>query len=423
MAVAATDHAARYAWPRVADEVMGAYRDAIAMPAPESTLARATARLGIRSADGVGRRPPERLPSLEPDERSRREKVLAAARRAGVALALLGGGGLGLLALHRIGLTKIATSLLTSRPHWVVVGLALMCAAMVFRGFAWHAILKAALPRRRVRRRDAMQGTFIGVLMSATLPARLGEPSRSLVVARRIGRPRETLPVVLGTIVSQTLLNLVALAILGTIMFSTAHIFSGHTGALAAVAIAPLAALAAVVLAPLLLRGRSGRSARLSQLRSLLTRVRTGLRVFREPRLALAATAGQLAAWALQCVSCYTLLVALGLDHRAGVAAAAGVLFAVNVTAVLPAAPSNLGVFQAACVAVLTGAYHVSTADALAYGIILQAVEIATAVLMGIPALVGEGLSWREVRLRAIHSAPVKLSARPRRALVGAAEG
>ena len=101
----------------------------------------------------------------------------------------------------------------------------------------------------------------------------------------------------------------------------------------------------------------------------------------------------------------------LGLDDRAGVGAAAAVLFAVNVTAVLPATPSNLGLFQAACVAVL-GAYHVGAADALAYGIILQAVEIATAVVMGMPALLKEGLSWREVRLRALHAAPVKLPAR-----------
>src|SRR3712207_8155188 len=51
-------------------------------------------------------------------------------------------------------------------------------------------------------------------------------------------------------------------------------------------------------------------------------------------------------------------------------------------SAVLPAVPANLGVFQAACVAVL-GAYGVANADALAYGIVLQAVEIATPVLMG----------------------------------------
>jgi phosphatidylinositol alpha-mannosyltransferase len=80
----------------------------------------------------------------------------------------------------------------------------------------------------------------------------------------------------------------------------------------------------------------------------------------------------------------------------------------VNVTAALPATPSNVGVFQAACVAVLT-AYGVSATGALAYGIILQAVEIATALFMGTPALLREGLTWRDLRLRAMRSAPVQL--------------
>ena len=67
----------------------------------------------------------------------------------------------------------------------------------------------------------------------------------------------------------------------------------------------------------------------------------------------------------------------------------------------------------------LTGAYHISAADALGYGIILQAVEIATAVVMGAPALVKEGVSWREIRLRALHTTPVELSHRPAPARAG----
>ena len=99
-------------------------------------------------------------------------------------------------------------------------------------------------------------------------------------------------------------------------------------------------------------------------------------------------------------------------------------LFAVNITAVLPATPSNLGVFQAACVAVLSGAYGVKSADALGYGIILQAVEVATALIMGMPALVKEGVSWKDVRLRAMHATPVRLGhrAEPREALAAEAE-
>jgi phosphatidylinositol alpha-mannosyltransferase len=260
-----------------------------------------------------------------------------------------------------------------------------------------------------------MHGTFIGVLMSATLPARLGEPSRSLVVARRVGRPLETFPVVLGTVISQTLLNLLALVILGAVMFSSVNILGGNHSALLAVALGPAAIALLVLAAPLLLsrRGGQSRSARLEALRTRISatmlRLRAGLRVFREPRLAAIAVGFQLGAWALQCASCYVLLMALGLDDRAGFAAAAGVLFAVNVTAVLPAAPSNIGVFQAACVAVLHGAFHISVADAIAYGIVLQAVEITTAVAMGIPALLREGLSWRDVKLRAMHAAPVTL--------------
>ena len=418
MAHAAAEHAPRYAWPHVAAEVMDAYKDAIAAAAaePQSGFDRFAVKRGLRPAAGQPRAKADRhLPSLEPpvaDSQSRARKI---ARRAGLGAASVLGLGLSWFALQRIGIDKIGASLLKATPWWVLAGLALMCLSMAVRGLAWYQILRAALPGVRVRRSDALQGTFIGVLMSATLPARLGEPSRALIVARRLGRPRDRLPVVLGSIVSQAMLNIVALVILGVVMFSSVNYFSGHHGALLAFTITPVAILAGVLIAPTLLRsGVPSRSRRVQafvrQTRNAMAQVRAGLRVFRDPRRGAQATILQLAAWAIQWLSCYVLLVALGLDSQAGMGAAAAVLFAVNVTAVLPATPSNLGVFQAACVAVLTGAYHVSSADALGYGIILQAVEIATAVIMGAPALLKEGLSWRDVRLRALHTAPVQLS-------------
>ena len=153
----------------------------------------------------------------------------------------------------------------------------------------------------------------------------------------------------------------------------------------------------------------------MTRARGALARVRVGLVVFRKPKLGSIATGAQLAAWGLQWLSCYILLVALGLNGQAGIAAAAAVLFAVNITAVLPATPANLGVFQAACAAVLHTGWHVGLGAGVAYGVILQAVEVSTAILMGMPALLKEGMSWREIRLRAMHAAPVKLPARPSR--------
>jgi phosphatidylinositol alpha-mannosyltransferase len=389
--------AERYAWPRVAAELAGVYEAARAVERPASALGRAAVRVGVRPADGAPRVAARRLPSLEPAVRPGPRSGL---RRVVLGVAGLAATGGALLALERIGLRPIAQALLASSPTWVLVALGLMCASMCLRAVSWRAILVAALPGARPRFSDAMQGTAIGVLMSATLPARLGEPSRALIVARRLGRARDRLPVVLGTLVSQTLLNVLALVILGAVMLATVGLFAGRQQALVWYALAPFAVLLAVLVAPALLHSgsppRSTRVARrLAQARAASARLRSGLAVFRRPRLGATAVGAQLAAWGLQWLACYVLLVALHLDGRADLGAAAAVLFAVNVTAVLPVTPSNVGVFQAACVAVLSGAYGIPAAQALGYGIVLQAVEVATAVLMGAPALVKEGISWR----------------------------
>lgn len=339
-----------------------------------------------------------------------RRRLPGIARRGAIVAAAAAGIGLSWRALEHVGVGPLTAALSHSSPTWVLAGLALMCLSIVVRSVAWRAILRAALPSVRVGRRDVLSGTSIGVLMSATLPARLGEPARALVVSRRIGgRERDVLPTVAGTIVSQALLNVIALVLLGGVMVASLGVSDGRGDALIALAVAPLALAAAVLLAPLLLRAgaRSRRvQSAVAKLRAVMTRVRDGLRVFRNPRLGAKAAAVQLLAWLIQWSSCYVLLVAMGLDTHVGPAAAAAVLFAVNVTAAVPVTPSNIGVFQAACVAVLAGGYGIPYADALAYGIILQAVELATAFVLGVPALITTGLSWNDVRLRAQHTAP-----------------
>ncbi len=423
MARAAHERAQRFAWPHVAAEVLDVYEQARAVGRAPTRLGRAMAHHGLAPADLRPPVAPRRLPSLEPELATPpARRALGIARRGALAAASLSVIALAGLALQKVGLGPVLASIVASSPGLLAAGLGLMCLAMFVRALAWHEILRVAPTWRRARRRDALQGTCIGVLMSATQPARLGEPSRALIVARRIGRARETLPVVLGTIVSQTLLNLLALALLGLAMLCGAPLLHGQGGALLAPALVPLLALMLALLTPILVahgaderspgaRGAQGLHALQSAARRALVLVGEGLRIFRRPRQAALATAAQLAAWALQCVACWLLLMALGLDGRVGLAGAAGVLFAVNVTALVPLTPANVGVFQAACVAVLTGAYHVAMADAIAYGIVLQAVEIATALLMGMPALVKEGLSWGEVRTRTLHATPVRLPA------------
>ncbi len=427
MARAAVRDVERFAWPHVAAEVLAAYEDAVATPAPTGALQRAAIGVGARAVDLKPHLRARRIEPLEPLAlRPGRSPVMTLARRVAVSTVSVGCLALAIFALQRIGVGHVVAALINSSPSLVLLGLALMCGAMVLRAVSWHAILRAALPRGRLKLADAVQGTFIGVLMSATLPARLGEPSRALIVARRSGRPRDNLPVVLGTLVSQTLLNIAALSGLGVVMFSSVGLLGGHQTAVLITAAVPLVAFAIALVAQILLASSSGQlspgQALIARLRQALARVRAGLAVFHHPRLGVTAVVAQLSAWALQCLSCYILLQALGVDSHAGFGAAAAVLFAVNVTAVLPITPANLGVFQAACVVVLHAGWHVGIPAAVAYGVILQAVEISTAILMGAPALLKEGMSWREVKLRVMHATPVRLPERGASRAEGALE-
>ncbi len=411
MGEAARESARRYAWPHVADRVTAVYERAIEAPVPATAVERVAHWAGVRPADGRPPSPPQRLPSLDPPLArggSRRRRI---ARRAGLGIAGALGVGLTALAAQKIGVDKVLSSIVRSDVTWVLVACALMALSLFFRAASWYGIVRAALPNRPVRRRDVTSATMIGVLMSATLPARLGEPARAMTLARRTGRMRETFPVLLGTLVSQTMLNLVALFLLGVIIVSSTDLFHSSTEKLFAFSFVPLILLLVVLVAPTLTRRNgNGRLARLGiWLHHALIQVRAGLAIFRQPRRGFVAAAAQLGAWAIQLAACWALFAALGLSGRAGIGAAAAVLFAVNVTAVVPVTPSNIGVFQLAVISVLHTGFGIGTADALAYGVILQAVEIATAVALGLPALVREGLTWSDLRVQALSSAPVRL--------------
>jgi phosphatidylinositol alpha-mannosyltransferase len=325
-------------------------------------------------------------------------------RRVGIAVAALLLVAILAFALSRLGLHRIGHALASASPGWILLALALMSFSLLARAISWHEVLRAALPTIAIPWPPVVRATMIGVMGSAVFPGRIGEPTRVLVLSRRLeGSARRLLPVLAGTVFSQTIINLLALAILATVTFTSVHLFA-HQGlsGLFGVLFVPLVICVLVIVGPRLLRlAQRSRSPRISLAASALARMlrlaRQGLAAFAAPRHGVPAVLSQLLAWTLQWLACYAVLLALGLQSHGGLAAAAAVLLAVNVSAVLPATPSNVGVFQAACLVVLA-AYGVGAGPALAYGIILQAVEVITALVLGLPALLGEGMTWRDIR-------------------------
>lgn len=326
--------------------------------------------------------------------------------RSAAALGVLALAGLIALALSGVGFTGIGRSLRSVHPWWLVAALALNSLSMLLRAVSWRAVLRAALPDVKLGWWIVVRATMVGVLASAIIPGRVGEPARAYLVARRTGGGMRRFPLVLGTVFAQALINLVAMAILAAIAIASLALVRGHPATLIAAAIIPLAIVALIVAGPsLLTRARRSSSAHLSRvarwLGDQIVQVRRGLRVFTNAKLGAQAIAAQLAAWAVQTLAAYAVILALHLQGHAGLAAAAAILLAVNITALVPVTPSNIGVFQAATIAVLA-AYGVDAAHALAYGILLQAVEITGAIALGLPALLGERISLHEIRSRAV---------------------
>lgn len=332
-----------------------------------------------------------------PGSRPRRRRRVATIVAVAALAALLA------FAVSRLDFERIGHALITASPGWLALALGLMAASLLLRSASWQQTLRAALPDAPIPWPVVVHLTMIGVMASALFPGRLGEPTRVIIMARRLpGSRRLLLPIIAGTVFSQTLINLLALAALAFVTFTGVPLANGHVTAVAIPIAIPLAICALVIGGPRLLAlGERSRWRRLGLAAESLSRMlrlaRRGLVVFARPRHGIPAVTFQLLAWVLQWLSCYSVLLALGLADQAGLAGAAAILLAVNVSAVLPATPSNVGVFQAACLVVLA-AYGVGAGPSLAYGIILQAIEVLTAVGLGIPALLREGMSWGDLR-------------------------
>jgi len=328
-----------------------------------------------------------------PERRSVRRRVVAIVVTAVVLAAL---AVIGLSKLHP---SEVGRALGHVRAGWLVLAELLMIATFVCRGESWYVALRVALPDARLTRPVVTRVLMIGMAGSTLVPSRAGEAARAALIVRRVGAVRETLPRVIGTLLSQTLLNLLALALLSAVAIANGALpGSGSTELLLAVAV-PGAIVAGIVLVPrvLLARAQSNRGGRWTRVvAGSLDRVRAGLEVFSHPRPAIHSGGFQLAAWACQAGSCLLTLWAMGLGHRADVAAAAAVLVAVNITAIVPLTPSNVGVFQAACIAVLAR-FGVHADAAFAYGIVLQGLEVLTALALGLPFALREGLSMRDL--------------------------
>lgn len=279
---------------------------------------------------------------------------------------------------------------------WILLALLLNVVSTVFRALSWRLTVSQALPPEHQPRLVHVLSSFgVGLLANAVIPGRLGELARVATLRRHLpDAPPGTSAILVGTVFAHRLFDLVPASILVVWVLLTAEV---PHWAVVSITIAALVGFALFTMAWLGARrhNRPVMSGGVGKVRHLVGMGRVGLSVLKAPVPLAGAILLQCLGWLMQLLAVYVAMQAFEID--APLPAAGLVLVLMNIATIVPLWPGNVGLVQAA-VALPLRNYGVPYATGFAYGIVLQAIEMACGVGLGLVAIAREGISFAMLR-------------------------
>jgi len=279
---------------------------------------------------------------------------------------------------------------------WIILAFLLNVVSTLFRALSWRLTISQALPRADQPRLVHVLSSFgVGLLANAIVPGRLGELARVATLRRHLPQaPHGTSATLVGTVFAHRLFDLVPATILVVWVLLTAEV---PHWAVVSFVIAALVGFALFTIAWLGARRhkRPVMSEGVGSVRHLLGMARQGLTVLKAPLPLAGAVLLQCLGWLMQLLAVYAAMQAFDID--APLPAAGLVLVLMNIATIVPLWPGNVGLVQAAVALPLLN-YGVPYATGFAYGIVLQAIEMACGVGLGLIALGREGISIAMLR-------------------------
>jgi len=279
---------------------------------------------------------------------------------------------------------------------WIILAFALNVVSTLFRALSWRLTVGQALPPEHQPRLDHVLSAFgVGLLANAIVPGRLGELARVATLRRHLpDAPPGTSATLVGTVFAHRLFDLVPAAILVVWVLLTAEV---PHWAVVSITIAAAVGFALFTVAWLGAKrhDRPVVSEGMGSIRELVSMGRQGLSVLKAPVPLAGAIFLQCLGWLMQLLAVYVAMQAFGID--APLPAAGLVLVLMNIATIVPLWPGNIGLVQAA-VALPLRNYGVAYPVGFAYGIVLQAIEIACGVGLGLVAIAREGISVAVLR-------------------------
>lgn len=274
----------------------------------------------------------------------------------------------------------------TDALAWLALALALYAVATVVRSERWHAILKES--QIEATRADCYGLSVVGYMGNNVLPARAGEALRVVLLDGKTNAGKRK---ILGTIVVERLLDLIALMII--FVLTVYLVLEGDVvptdEPLLIVGIC-FSALALVVAVLWMVHRRGG----LHRLRELLRPLMHAPRALlnRQGLMLLIVT---FALWAIE--GAVYLAVARAIDLHISTSGALYLVALTNFVAALPAAPGSIGTFDAA-VAFGAKALGASGSAAVTYVLLLRFIIYVPITIVGLIVLVVRYGGWARLR-------------------------
>lgn len=310
--------------------------------------------------------------------------------------------GLLWLALRDADLAAVGAALVDGQWGWAVPFIAVALVSVLVRAWRW-GLLVDALPAQRERTplRLLAASVCIGYLVNYAAP-RLGEVARTANVSRRT---EATFAGVLGTVVAERLLDVVAL---GLAILSVGALYGSRVAAIWAEAadgiqagldlvggvwVLVAAALAAAAVAGFVLT-RSGGGRLAGLVHTFRDGVATVLRTGRVGSL----VASTVALWACYALMADLPLRLLGMDaaYSLSLVDAWAVMAIGGIGMALPA-PGGTGSFHYATVQALTLLFGVAATPAATYALLVHAAGVVFYCVLGVASLVAQGASLGEL--------------------------
>ncbi len=299
------------------------------------------------------------------------------------------------IAVANVDLAAVAERLSKADPRYLIVAIGVGSIQVLLRTNRWQILLPSRADGTRAPVRRLVPVLLIGYLGNVALPARLGEVVRTYLVARREGLDSIA---VLGTVVLERILDLVALAAFAFVVALAVGAPGWIVGGAAVAAGIGLVALfVATAGLPLVVRLVNRRVEpgtnltgwqRLPGLRAVLWiagRFSAGAGGSHRPVTVIVAFTLSFLAWPLDALLIWLAAASIGIDI--GPATAALISAAAVLSTAVPSAPGYVGTYELAA-AFAAQAMGVASSPAFAIAVLAHALTILPAAIAGAISLV-----------------------------------